>query len=142
MLVRYHVVRKASGLKGPFRVNVIDSKNLFAAQAIGVVEAVRMIAAGESHRDIRERLEEIAEHTYGYMVPRALYYIRARAALKGDRSVSWLTATIGTVLDVKPILRAYRNETEPVAKMRGFDNGTRALFDYAVRCVRRGQVGS
>ncbi len=138
VLLRYHAVRKASGRKGPFRVNVIDSKNLFAAQAIGVVEAVRMIDAGEPYRDIRERLEEIAEHTYGYMVPRDLYYIRARATQKGDNSVNWLTATIGTALDVKPILRAYRNETRPVAKMRGFENSARALFDYAVRCVQRG----
>lgn len=138
VLVRYHAVRKLSGMKGPFRVNVIDSQNLFAGQAIGVVEAARMIAAGEPPRAIRERLQEIALNTYGYMLPRSLFHVRARAAQKGDRSVSWLTATVGTALDIKPILRAYRNETGPVAKLRGFQNGARALFDYAVRCVRSG----
>ena len=55
------------------------------------------------------------------MVPRDLYYIRNRARKKGDRSVSLLSAALGTALDIKPVLHAYRGETGPVAKIKGFE---------------------
>src|SRR6185312_5543641 len=48
----------------------------------------RIIAAGEAPATIRERLLHIANHSYGYMLPRDLYYLRARAKTKNDRSVS------------------------------------------------------
>ena len=34
-----------------------------------------------------ERLEQLALNVHGYMVTRDLYYMRARARHKGDRSV-------------------------------------------------------
>jgi fatty acid-binding protein DegV len=111
---------------------------LFAGQAIGVLEAVRMIDAGEQHNAIRERLELLAKNTYAYMLPRDLYYLRARAAKKGDKSVSWFRAALGTALDIKPILRAYRGETGAVGKAKGFEGGSKALLGYVADRVRKG----
>lgn len=134
----YHPIRKEAGLKGIFQMRVIDTQSLFAGQGITALEAIRMIDAGENSNVIRERMEQLAPNTYGYMLPRDLYYLRARAAKKGDRSVSWLSATLGTALDIKPILRVYRNQTGPVGKVRGFDAGIKALFDYVADRVRIG----
>jgi fatty acid-binding protein DegV len=72
------------------------------------------------------------------MLPRDLYYLRARAQKKGDRSVGWLSAALGTALDIKPLLRGYRGDTGPVAKVRGFDHGAETLFGYAAKRVRAG----
>ncbi len=69
----------------------------------------------------------IANHSYGYMLPRDLYYLRARAKKKNDRSVSLFTAMLGSALDIKPILRCFRGETGPVGKVRGF-TGSRGSF--------------
>src|SRR3546814_5762387 len=77
--------------------------------------------AGEDPGRIRTRLEQLAANTYGYLVPRDLYYIRNRARAKGDRSVSLCSAALGTALDIKPVLRGYRGDTGPVAKVKGFD---------------------
>ena len=134
----YHPIRKEAGLKGIFQMRVIDSQTLFAGQGITALEAIRMIEAGEHSNTIRERMEQLAPNTYGYMLPRDLYYLRARAAKKGDRSVSWLSATLGTALDIKPILRGYRNQTSPVGKVRGFDAGIKTLFEYVSERVRIG----
>ena len=68
-----------------------------------------MRKAGEGVQKIRERLEELALNTHGYMVPPDLYYLRNRARTKGDRSVSLFSAALGTALDIKPILHAIRN---------------------------------
>jgi len=72
------------------------------------------------------------------MLPRDLYYLRARAKKKGDRSVSMFSAMLGSALDIKPLLRCYRGETGPVGKIRGFEHGAQTLFEYAAKRVQAG----
>jgi len=134
----YHPIRKDAGLKGIFQMRVIDTQTLFAGQAITVLEGVRMIEAGMDYNPIRERLEELSKNTFGYMLPRDLHYLRARASKRGDRSLNWFNATLGTMLDIKPLLRGYRGETGPVGKAKGFDAGARMLFGYVADRVRKG----
>ena len=138
ILKDYRPIRQAAQVAGPFLLRVIDTENLFAAQGVTAVEAARLRAAGQSPGQMRERLELIARNTYGYVVPRDLYYLRARAQKKGDRSVGWFSVALGSALDIKPLLRAWRGETAPVAKLRGFEHGAQTLFDYATRRVRAG----
>ena len=138
ILKNYRHVREQAGVPGPFMMRVIDTRNIFAGAAPVVYAASRMIADGAAPAAIRERLLELANHSYGYMLPRDLYYIRARAKKKNDRSVSLFTAVLGSALDIKPILRCFRGETGPVGKVRGFEQGAEALFSYAARRVRDG----
>ncbi|HSX65854.1 MAG TPA: DegV family protein [Pseudoxanthomonas sp.] len=134
----YKPVRQAAGHNSPFALRVIDTQNLFAAQGITAVEAARLRAAGTGVQQIRERLELLAANTHGYMIPRDLYYLRARARTKGDRSVGLLSAALGSALDIKPVLRGYRGNTEPVAKVKGFDNAVEQLFKYTGNRVMAG----
>ncbi|MCW5580490.1 MAG: DegV family protein [Luteimonas sp.] len=138
ILNEYKPIRAAAGHNTPFALRVIDTRNLFCAQGILPVEAVRLRDAGDGPARIRARLEHLALHTYGYLVPRDLYYIRNRARHKGDRSVSLLGAALGTALDIKPVLRGWRGDTGPVAKIKGFDPAVRALFEFAARRVEAG----
>jgi len=138
ILNEYRVARSAAGHDTPFALRVIDTQTLFAAQGITAVEAVRLVAAGEGAPKIRARLENLALHTYGYMIPRDLYYLRARARKKGDRSVGLLSAALGSALDIKPVLRGYRGATEPVAKVKGFEQGVEKLFQYTGERIRAG----
>ncbi|GAB3780212.1 DegV family protein [Dyella agri] len=134
----YREVREPAGVNGPFLMRVIDTRNIFAGAAPAVFEAARLIAADEAPATIRERLNHIANHSYGYMLPRDLYYLRARAKKKNDRSVGLFSAMLGSALDIKPILRCFRGETGPVGKARGFEQGAQQLFDYAAARVRAG----
>lgn len=138
----YKPVRTQAGITTPFALRVIDTQSLFAGQAITAVEAVRLRDAGEAPPKMRARLEQLAQNTRAYMVPRDLYYIRARARKKGDRSVSLLSAALGSALDIKPVLHAHRGETAPVAKIKGFDPAVEKLFKFTARRVRRGQLMS
>jgi DegV family protein with EDD domain len=138
ILNEYRPVRSAAGNDTPFALRVIDSQNLFAAQGILPVEAARLRDAGEGPPKIRARLEHLAVHTHGYMVPRDLYYLRARARSKGDRSVGLVSAALGTALDIKPILHANRGETGPVGKVKGFDAAAQKVLDFAAHRVEAG----
>ena len=138
ILKNYRQVREQAAIPGPFMMRVVDTRNIFAGAAPAIYEASRMIDTGAAPASIRERLLHVANHSYGYMLPRDLYYIRARAKKKNDRSVSLVTAMLGSALDIKPILRCFRGETGPVGKVRGFEQGAQALFNYAATRVRDG----
>ena len=72
------------------------------------------------------------------MVPRDLYYLRNRTRIRGDRSVSLFSAFLGTALDIKPILHANRGDTEPVGKVKGFENAVEKMLDFTGKQVRGG----
>ncbi|MGH8457152.1 MAG: DegV family protein, partial [Stenotrophobium sp.] len=137
ILSEYKAIRAQAGVPGPFSLRVINTQNLFAGQAITAVEAIRMIGAHPNPNKIRERLDYLAENTYGYMVPRDLHYLRVRAQKKGDHSVGWFSVMLGSALDIKPLLRAYRNNTEPVAKMRHFEESVAKCFGYIARRINQ-----
>ncbi|GAB2498788.1 DegV family protein [Pseudoxanthomonas sangjuensis] len=134
----YKPVRQAAGHTSPFALRVIDTLNLFAGQGITAVEAVRLREQDANVAQIRMRLEYLAENTYMYGVPRDLYYLRARARSKGDRSVGLLSAALGSALDIKPVLRGYRGVTEPAAKLKGFDNSVEKVLDFVSAQARKG----
>jgi len=138
ILKNYRQVREQHGVPGPFMMRVVDTRNIFAGAAPTIVEAARLIAADESPAQIRERLQHVADNTYGYMLTRDLYYMRARAKKKNDRSVGLVSAMLGSALDIKPVLRCFRGETGAVGKVRGFEQGAEALFGQAAKSVQAG----
>ena len=138
ILNEYRPIRHAAGHDTPFALRVIDSQNVFAGQGVTAVEAARLIEGGEGVAKIRARLENLALHTHAYLIAQDLHYLRARTRKRGDRSVSLLSATLGSALDIKPILHCNRGETGPVAKVKGSESAARRLFDFASARVRKG----
>lgn len=134
----YHEVRRASGNNTPFALRVQDTGNLFAGQALPAWDTLRRRREGESPMRIRTRLERVANATHGLVVTPDLYYMRNRGRKKGDRSVSLVSAMLGTALDVKPMVLANRGNTAPVAKIRGFEPAAQKLFDTVILNVRDG----
>ena len=138
ILNEYRPIRARAGFDTPFALRVVDSQNVFAGQGVTAVEAVRLIEAGEGAAKIRARLEHLALHTHAYLVAPDLHYLRARTRKRGDRSVSLISATLGSALDIKPILHCNRGETGPVAKVKGLEAAAQRLFAFAAERVRQG----
>lgn len=138
ILSEYKPVRARAGMQGPFALRVIDSQNVFAAQGVLAVEAARMIREGHSPHQIRERLDSLIPALYMYGLPNDLYHLRARAQKKGDKSVGWVKYTMGTLLDRKPVIRGYRNETASITSVHHFNNGALQLFEFVIERIRTG----
>ncbi len=136
----YKPVRKAAGVEGPFSLRVVDSKNLFAGQGVLAAETVRLMKSGMPANDIRLNIEKLTAYTFAYGVPPDLYYIHSRAKKKGDKSVGWLSATLGSALDIKPIICAHNDDTKPVAKIKGWENAVHTVFKNVTQLVRSGKL--
>ncbi len=138
ILGRYKTIRRAAGLPERFGLAVVSTRNLFTGQAVPVAEAVRLIRAGGTPSDIGTRLRQLVEQTHTYMVPADLFHIYRRASKKGDKSLSWGSYTVGSWLDVKPILHCHCDVTTTIDKVRGFTAGAERIFALADKRVRDG----
>lgn len=136
ILSGYKRVRKAAGVDGQFSLRVIDSKSLFTGQGVLAAETMRLIRAGTAPNEIRQQIEKLTLSTFAYGVPPDLYYIHNRAKKKGDKSVGWVSATLGSALDIKPVICAHDDDTRPVAKIRGWEQGAEAVFRNITRLIR------
>ena len=138
ILQSYDAVRQAQRVPGPFALRVMDSQSFFTGPGVLAWEAVRMAKLGRSPVDMRKRLDDLIPRTYSYLVPDDLYYIRARATLRGDKSVGLYSYVLGKSLDIKPIIQANRSETSTVAKVRHHARAAQKLFEHAAAQIRRG----
>lgn len=138
ILREYKPIRKNAGVEGPFALRVIDSQTLFAGQAALAAETVRLIDTGVKINEIRQRVADLSAKTHGYGTFPDLYYVRERGRKKGDKSVNWLSAFMGTALDIKPIICARGGETFPVTKVRGFEAAVERVFDYTAARIQQG----
>lgn len=134
----YKEVRKKADVEGPFALRVMDTQQIFCGQGVIAAETMRLINEGMPVNQIRQEINDLAPCVYSYATFPDIYYVRERARKKGDHSISWLGATLGTALNIKPIIRGYQGNTEPVAKLRGFEHAVESLFAQAVSQIKRG----
>lgn len=140
ILSSYRKVRKAAGVEGPFSMRVIDSKTLFAGVGLIAAEVAKMAEDGMQPNEIRAAMEQLVPNVVAYMVPADLAYIRQRATQRGEKSVGAISAMLAGALDIKPILNVYREKTQPVAKIRGYDAAVEKTFTHLTERVRGGDV--
>lgn len=140
VLPHVRAARAAAGIQRPFQFRVIDTRNLFAAQGIPALALRDLLDAGLPSRDVRDRLYQTIDATYGYLVVDDLGYMRKRARLRGDRSVGLMTAMLGDAMDIKPIVRGRLGTTTPVGKFRGREEAWHRLLVFTAKHVQRGLV--
>jgi DegV family protein with EDD domain len=142
VLSGYKERRRAAGLDEQFGLRVIDSKTLFTGQAVVVYEALRVIRSQDEimFDKLRQHIESFTQHVQSYVVPQDLFYIRSRRHQKTDKNVGWLKYQIGTTFNLRPILRAYRSETEIVSTVHGYEKAVRKLFKMATAAIENGLI--
>ena len=133
--------RSSEPNEGVFQMRVLDSRTLFTGEAVLVHEAVRLLQKEQMPFDkLRPAVDELSKHVHAYLVPNDLFFVYNRGRKRGDRSVSWLQMKVGSLLDIKPILKAYRGETFPLEKHMGFEGALARLFEIALADVKRGRL--
>ena len=137
ILKGYRQRRQAVGLEGNFMLRVLDSGQLFTGEGVLVWELLRWLQSqSEPHFDALQRhAEEFKQNVYAYAVPQDLFYLRARARQRGDRSVGWFQFQMGSMLDIKPIVEAHRGDTHPIGKVRHFETAVDQVMTRAIERI-------
>ena len=107
------------------RVTVWDAKGASMDSGWQIVVAAEMAQQGASLADIMAKLPVVRDNTHTFFTTETLKYLAASGR------VPRLTAGIGNLLDVKPILRFMHDGTiQPIARVRG---RKRSLEDILTR---------
>jgi DegV family protein with EDD domain len=109
------------------RIHVVDSKFISASQAMMVVEAARMAAAGQSTEAILARLDQFIAGSHLYFVVDTLEYLQ-----KGGR-IGKAAALLGTALQMKPILMLQDGIVEAKERVRTKNKAVMRLRELAVQ---------
>lgn len=133
----YRQRRQAAGLEGNFLLRVLDSGQLFTGEGVLMWEILRWFREqADPHFDALIRhAEEFKTKVYAYAVPRDLFYLRARARQRGDRSVGWLQFQLGSKLDIKPIVEAHQGDTRSIGKVRHFEAAVDQVMKRAIERI-------
>ncbi len=105
------------------KIHVFDSKNYTYGFGQFVVEAAIMAKEGKSSKDIIERLEYMKNNLKTLFVVDTLEYLK-----KGGR-LSATKATIGTLLNLKPILTVKEGKIVAIDKARGFKKALKRIAE-------------
>jgi DegV family protein with EDD domain len=107
---------------GSEKIHIIDSGQVMHGMGILVEEIIDMVGAGKSAKEIMEVAPSITEKIHLYCAPISLRFLK-----KGGR-ISKLSAIIGTVLQLKPVLHLHKGVVASAKKALGF---SKALMDMA-----------
>ena len=118
-LPRMKAARKKVGEEPHFTMRVMDSRTLFTGEAVLVYEAIRLLEEEQLPLSrLSTPLEKLRDRVFAYLVPDDLHFVHNRGKKKGDNSVSWLSAKVGTALNIKPVICAHKGYESIVQGVR------------------------
>ncbi len=105
-------------------IYVIDSRSVSYGEAFLVLEAIKMIKAGEKVRDIIDKLEKIRDNVYIYVLVDTLKFL-----VKNGR-LSAASGFIGSLLKIKPLLHVQKDGSlVPFEKIRTTNKAQARLLE-------------
>ena len=145
-VVSIHVSGKLSGtwnsaeraresLEESAHIEVIDSQLASLGMGLVVLRAAQLARETESYRQVAKEVRSTLSETQCILVLDTLEYLH-----KGGR-IGKAQAFLGSVLNVKPILKLRDGEVHPVDRPRNLDRGVRRLAELAHECAPVRQVG-
>ena len=104
-------------------VEIIDSRLASMPLGLMVLDAADMAAEGGDHHDVAEKVRQGLDLHHGLFALDTLEYLQ-----KGGR-IGKAQAYLGSILNVKPILRLHDGEAHPVERPRNREKALRRLVE-------------
>ncbi len=115
--------RIAADTVGKGRVHIVDSGFVSYALALQVLEAVRLVKAGATASDVVKRLARLKDRMQLTFTLDTLHYLQ-----KGGR-IGKVSALLGTVLGIKPVIRIEEGHLVPAGKARSTKRALSSVVD-------------
>jgi DegV family protein with EDD domain len=119
----YNSIRLAAGRVDPERVTVVDSGSVSMGYGWQALAAAEVAARGGSKEEVLAAAQSTRERISFYAAIDTLEYLR-----RGGR-VSSMVASIGALLQIKPILQVHEGKAETANRVRTMGKGLQALVD-------------
>lgn len=123
-------------------LRVMDTRTVFGGQALLAYEALQLVSlVGDiSNQDLYDVVRGLSRRVHVLTVPDDLYYLRARASLRGERTVGGWTYGVGKSVDMRPILHVNQDEVRREGWGKGFLEAVEKLFVIVREAIDTGLV--
>lgn len=128
-------IRLEKGWKPNFEIEVIDSSQISTGLGLVVLNTVKTYEKENNYEDTIETANKLAKFTQTYVLPNNLEHLYKQGTVKGDKSVSLAAYLLGTALDMKPIIFVNDNHSEPLARVKGYENGINQIFEMLMKHI-------
>lgn len=105
------------------RVQVVNNQRVSVMQSSSVLDALRLVEAGQTAKEIKAILEDEKFNACAYITVDTLKYLK-----KGGR-VTPTAAAIGAVLNIKPVLIVFGEKLDSFAKVRGWKSAKKTMLE-------------
>ncbi|MFA5576426.1 MAG: DegV family protein [Tissierellaceae bacterium] len=113
------------------RITVIDSQNAAANMKFLVEDAVNMAKEGRTSEEIVKHLEKRKQEMKIFLTTDTLEYLS-----RGGR-LSSVQATVGNILNIKPVIQLEEGELKLLEKMRGKQKAISSIINKVPKDVQR-----
>ena len=105
------------------KVFVVDNQRVSVTQRQSVLDALSLVKLGKTGEEIKEILEENKKESSIYITLETLKYLK-----KGGR-ITPAAATLGTILNIKPVLQIQGDKLDAYAKTRGKKQAKKIMIE-------------
>ena len=123
----YNGMVVAANAVAPEKITVIDSGYLTMAQGWLAIAAAEAAEKGSSVDDIKSLISEMRTRVRLYAVLDTLEYLRRSGR------VGWAQASVGALLQIKPIIDVREGDVNTAGRVRTFEKAIREVADIAHR---------
>ena len=116
--------------RNTMRIHVVDSGLYTGAYGYAVIEAAKMLEAGNSVEEVLSFVNDWCSHAEIYFCMSTLKY-----AAKSGR-INGATAFLGNALGIKPLMHVKYGGINDVAKIRGEKNMVKTVVDYTMKAMK------
>ncbi len=128
----YRERRRQAGLNTPFYLNVLDSRTVFAGQAVLAHEVIRLLQNPDlPFNELRRLVEAFRRYIRCYILLDDLSHIRRQAHERGENNIGFLNYHLSSLFGIKPVVRFADGEIELAFKAHGFERALAGLFEQA-----------
>ena len=134
------LVKKKLAEQQDIHIRVMDSRTVFAGQGLMVAETVRRMQGGLDPAQVRRELNELSTKIHSFVIPKSPLVAFERARTRNEKAVGWGQAFVANTLGVHPILCIGNDSSYLAAKVFGFSNSAKQLFEHTGKLIEAGKL--
>ncbi len=138
MAVRCFQIRRDNGLRGNFKFEVIDSRNLGPGHGLVAYATTAARNAGKTFEQITPFVKNSCSRVYTYGYISDLLYVYTRAKARNEQTITLSKFLAARILGLKPILKFHDGNSSIVGKASTLVNAFEQLCTHLKTKLRQG----
>lgn len=134
------IINQSKGIDLPFKVELIDTKQLSSGLAVLIGELIINYKKGISFELIAERVKHSINYAQVFLIPEKLGQLYKNPKIKNNDNKGITKYLINSALNIKPIIYSNNGKIQTVDEVKGFDSGFEMIFKLLLNDIKNNRL--